>query len=165
MHKSPVNNGISTTNLNCLQNGGSLGFSFSPAKKRRQLPGSRRCVLGTWHLLMFWALTVPRCWSPGSVFMGFFSPGAVSSENAVKKRVPFEKYTLQETSPYPTKREVWKIIDSTCPFLGGICDRSLEGILPSYLGIIAISEYKTSLLLTYQYNGMSQEFWWLLNWK
>ena len=44
-----------------------LRFFFFPCQKRRQLTGSRRSVLGTWHLLMFWARTVPLCWSPGSV--------------------------------------------------------------------------------------------------
>jgi len=67
-----------------------LRFFFFPCQKRRQLTGSRRSVLGTWHLLMSWALTVPLCWSPGSVH-GFPSPGAVSSSCRCK-RVPFGDY-------------------------------------------------------------------------
>ena len=67
-----------------------LRFFFFPCQKRRQLTGSRRSVLGTWHLLMSLG---PYCAAVLVSWICSWVPFPRSSEQKCRcKRVPFGDY-------------------------------------------------------------------------
>ena len=79
-------------------------------------------TMGTHVSLIFWGYNPYIGGFKPSFFMVLGSKGSWWLNHN-----PFEKYPSRKFT-YPTKREVRKIIDSKCPFLGGYVS-SLEGML------------------------------------